>query len=579
MATEPQPSRAGPPAPEDEDCPPWALELRQQLDALQQGTILAQQEARGAREDCKRSEQLLLELQRRVEGMRAAPAAAPAGIGSTMADLSSGLVGSMGSLLGGGAKSGLAGGCAGNPMGGSSAASYNGGAAHDGASMQLGALHASMDAHFKQMEELWREVTSTREEVDARVKETRREQMTQHKKLSARLNALEAAHEARRSGGGGGGRGGAAAAPSSADGADDSSAQQQAQAPAQAQADAAAAAERYEELKACIEALTMQLSEAKQRVGKLNGRVDMQQELLQQQQRLHEQRQEAAEAAVAEAAREGGGASPRAARAGHSSSLLSRPSVCGTAEGEESPRWLQEAEAHVSQPPPAPGCGTAVAATSAADAAAGAASAAAAVAAAEGAAGAVSELREEQRVIAEWLSGAAAKLDTLEETSASQAAALSEARAQLQAVGGRAEAMDELLGANDLAGMRHRVAMLQKHVESQLSLMSELRGEVGAAQRSADGLTGELRERLPQIKAEVDDVASARLPGLQRQLLTIGDSINAMWEVINGIVLQRDQDGYGGGGSGGGGGGGYPRFGSVAEEDEGRGGGGEVYFP
>ena len=46
----------------------------------------------------------------------------------------------------------------------------------------------------------------------------------------------------------------------------------------------------------------------------------------------------------------------------------------------------------------------------------------------------------------------------------------------------------------------------------------------------------QLRERLPQLKAEVDDVASARLPGLQRQLLTIGDSINAMWEVINGLV-------------------------------------------
>ena len=559
MATEPQPSHAGPPASEDEDCPPWALELRRQLDTLQQGTVLAQQEARGAREDCKRSEQLMLELQRRVEGLRAAPAAAPAGIGSTMADLSSGLVGSMGSLLGGGAKSGLAGGGAGGPLGGPSAASYAGGAAHDGASMQLGALHASMDAHFKQMEELWREVTSTREEVDARVKETRREQMTQHKKLSARLNALEATARS------------AVAAPSLADGADDSSVQQ-----AQAPADAAAAAERYEELKACIEALTMQFSEAKQRVGKLNGRVDMQQELLQQQQLLHEQRQAAA-AAAAEAARDGG-ASPRAA------SLLSRPSVCGTADGEESPRWLQEAEAHVAQPPDAAQGGAAGASWPGNDAAVGAASAASAAAAAASAAaaGAVSEMREEQRVIAEWLSGAAAKLDTLEETSASQAAALSEACAQLQAVGGRAEAMDELLGANDLAGMRHRVAMLQRHVESQLSLMSELRGEVGEAQRSTDGLTGELRERLPQIKAEVDDVASARLPGLQRQLLTIGDSINAMWEVINGIVLQRDQDEYGAGGYGGGrAGGGYPRFGSVAEEDEGlgAGGGGEVYFP
>ena len=34
----------------DEQCPPWAMELRGQLDVLQQSTVLAQQEARAARD-------------------------------------------------------------------------------------------------------------------------------------------------------------------------------------------------------------------------------------------------------------------------------------------------------------------------------------------------------------------------------------------------------------------------------------------------------------------------------------------------------------------------------------------------
>ena len=78
--------------------------------------------------------------------------------------------------------------------------------------------------------------------------------------------------------------------------------------------------------------------------------------------------------------------------------------------------------------------------------------------------------------------------------------------------------------------------MLQTHVESQIALMASLRTDVGDARSEAAGLSRELGERLPALKAEVDDVASARLPGLQRQLLTIGDSINAMWEVINGLA-------------------------------------------
>ena len=59
---------------------------------------------------------------------------------------------------------------------------------------------------------------------------------------------------------------------------------------------------------------------------------------------------------------------------------------------------------------------------------------------------------------------------------------------------------------------------------------------MGDAQSEVAGVSAELHERLPQLKAQVEDVASARLPGLQRQLLTLGDSTNAMWEVINGLV-------------------------------------------
>ena len=37
--------------------------------------------------------------------------------------------------------------------------------------MAIGGLHAMMDAHFKQMEELWQEVAGMRETTDARLKE------------------------------------------------------------------------------------------------------------------------------------------------------------------------------------------------------------------------------------------------------------------------------------------------------------------------------------------------------------------------------------------------------------------------
>ena len=150
--------------------------------------------------------------------------------------------------------------------------------------------------------------------------------------------------------------------------------------------------------------------------------------------------------------------------------------------------------------------------------------------------------------------------------------------------GAQCASAEQVLGDNDVAGLRHRVAQLHTHVERQLSLMGELRKGVGDAQSEAAGVSAELAERLPQLKAEVDDaalttshtalttpydpaynpydplqplvqpvrplttpqvddVASARLPGLQRQLLTLGDSTNAMWEVINGLVQGGEQGG------------------------------------
>ena len=145
------------PASMDEEAPPWAADLRRQLDALQQGTVLAQQEAQAAREDSRRSELLLLELQRRVDALRPPASSANNSLGSAVADLGSGLVGSVGSLWGG-AKAGLGGGGGGG--GGPSSSAAYAGASHDGAG--LGALHAMMDAHFKQMEELCRRLGAKR---------------------------------------------------------------------------------------------------------------------------------------------------------------------------------------------------------------------------------------------------------------------------------------------------------------------------------------------------------------------------------------------------------------------------------
>ena len=157
----------------DEQCPPWAMELRGQLDALQQSTVLAQQEARAAREDSRRSDMLLSELQRRVDGLRHVPGngGLSASLGAT-SGLAAGLVGS----LWGATKrvAGVAGGNAalGAPSElGDASASTTSTASASGDSMAIGGLHAMMDAHFKQMEELWQEVAGMRETTDARLKE------------------------------------------------------------------------------------------------------------------------------------------------------------------------------------------------------------------------------------------------------------------------------------------------------------------------------------------------------------------------------------------------------------------------
>ena len=285
----------------DEQCPPWAMELRGQLDTLQQSTVLAQQEARAAREDSRRSDMLLGDLQRRVDGLRHVPA--NGGLGASLgatSGLAAGLVGSLWS-----ATKGVTGGSAapGAPseLGDSSASTSAAASASAGDSMAIGGLHAMMDAHFKQMEELWQEVAGMRETTDARLKEVtlaltpgckpnphltltrgsrgelrrlgsthhmhlasaqvRREQMTQHKKLSARLGALEAPRSSARV---------TTEAEAEAEATEGGGAAVDAAAGAAAGAAAAAAAdlaaaenrEHFEEVRSCIEALTMQVAEA-----------------------------------------------------------------------------------------------------------------------------------------------------------------------------------------------------------------------------------------------------------------------------------------------------------------------------
>ena len=163
---------AAAPSGAEEPCPAWVMELRGQLDTLQQSTLLAQQEARAAREDSRRSDMLLSELQRRVEGLRHGPG--NGGLGASLGATSGLAAGLVGSLWG--ATKGVAGGNAalGAPseLGDASASTSAAAAASaSGDSMAIGGLHAMMDAHFKQMEELWQEMAGMRETTDARLKE------------------------------------------------------------------------------------------------------------------------------------------------------------------------------------------------------------------------------------------------------------------------------------------------------------------------------------------------------------------------------------------------------------------------
>ena len=138
----------------DGECPQWARELQKQLDVLQQSTVLAQQEARAAREDSRRSDMILAELQRRVDGLRQPPAGGGLGgglVGAATSGLAAGLVGS---LWGGSKEAGEASGAAGYASGAAPA---------EGTPPALGALHSMMDAHFKQMEELCRRLGAKRE--------------------------------------------------------------------------------------------------------------------------------------------------------------------------------------------------------------------------------------------------------------------------------------------------------------------------------------------------------------------------------------------------------------------------------
>ena len=95
--------------------------------------------------------------------------------------------------------------------------------------------------------------------------------MTQHKKLSARLGALEAPRSSARV------TADAEAEAEAAEGggaAADAAAGAAAAAAAAADLAAAESREHFEELRSCIEALTMQVSESKQRLGKLQARID-----------------------------------------------------------------------------------------------------------------------------------------------------------------------------------------------------------------------------------------------------------------------------------------------------------------
>ena len=116
-------------------------------------------------------------------------------------------------------------------------------------------------------------------------------------------------------------------------------------------------------------------------------------------------------------------------------------------------------------------------------------------------------LQQQQRQVAEWVAEAESQLGELREAKQQQGSALADAQAQLQSCTAQCATTEQVLGDNDVAGLRHRVVQLQTHVERQLSLMGELRKGVGDAQSEAAGVSAELHERLPQLKAEVDDAA------------------------------------------------------------------------
>ena len=116
-------------------------------------------------------------------------------------------------------------------------------------------------------------------------------------------------------------------------------------------------------------------------------------------------------------------------------------------------------------------------------------------------------LQQQQRQVAAWVAEAESQLGELREAKQQQGSALADAQAQLQSCTAQCATTEQVLGDNDVAGLRHRVVQLQTHVERQLSLMGELRKGVGDAQSEAAGVSAELHERLPQLKAEVDDAA------------------------------------------------------------------------
>ena len=117
------------------------------------------------------------------------------------------------------------------------------------------------------------------------------------------------------------------------------------------------------------------------------------------------------------------------------------------------------------------------------------------------------QLQQQQRQVAAWVEEAEGQLGELREAKQQQGSALADAQAQLQSCTAQCASAEQVLGDNDVAGLRHRVAQLHTHVERQLSLMGELRKGVGDAQSEAAGVSAELAERLPQLKAEVDGAA------------------------------------------------------------------------